>query len=313
MILTSETRYQQNPSTLSANGVATLPEGAALQRIAFVAKPAPAQEVLLTFPPPIHQRAVVLANDSTSAEDEKPAVTLLAVPSASRAANQGSDGELKGQMQHWVEAAESSCATVAQWMTFQGTQICWTPQRCAILAPAERLESVKRAVVEVYYYESELNEIERSLGEAWPAMEADMPLAFEFKEQSLGKHQALQRRFQQVLLSRALLARLRPFVHTPHLHPPTLASQIGERFRERTRMMHRHEFLGEQLDVFERVYEMCGQRASDFKLARTGHMLEWAIIVLLVAQLLLSGFEVLTSIEPASAQPTIPTTTHVGS
>lgn len=313
MILTSETRCQQNQSTLSTNGVATLPEGAALQRIAFVAKPAPGQELLLTFPPPIHQRAVVLANESISAEDEKPAVTLLAVPSESRAAIQGSDGEFKGQLQHWVEEADSSCAAVAQWMTFQGTQICWTPQRCAILAPAERLESVKRAVIEVYFYESELNEIERSMGESWPAMEADMPLAFEFNEQSLGKHQTLQQRFQQALLSRARLARLGPFVHTPHLHPPTLASQIGERFRERTRMMHRHEFLGEQLEVFERVYEMCGQRASEFKLARTGHMLEWAIIVLLVAQLLLAGFELLTSIEPPIAQPTIPATTQVGS
>jgi hypothetical protein len=311
MILTSETRYQQYCSPLSTNGVATLPEGAALQRIAFAAKPAPGQEVLLTFPPPIHQRAVVLANDSTSAEEEKPVVTLLLVPSASRTANQGSDGEFKGQMQHWVEAAESAAG--AQWMTFQGTQICWSPQRCAILAPAERLESVKRAVIEVYYYESELNEIERSLGEAWPAMEADMPLAFEFTEKSVGKHQSLQLRFQQALLSRARLARLGPFVHTPHLHPPTLASQIGERFRERTRMVHRYEFLGEQFEVFERVYEMCGQRASDYRLARTGHMLEWVIIVLLVAQLLLAGFELLTSVEPASAQPTISTTTHVES
>jgi hypothetical protein len=264
--------------------------------------------VLLTFPSPFYQRAVVLANDSTFADDEKPAVTLLSVPGSSSTSNQEGDGEFKGQIQHWVEGANDSFTAVAQWMTFQGTQICWTPQRCAILTPAERLESVKRAVVEVYFYESELNEIERSVGEGWPAMETDMPLAFEFNEKSLGKHQTLQRRFQHVLLSRARLARLGPFVHSPHLHPPTLASQIGERFRERTRMTHRHEFLGEQLEVFERVYELCGQRASDFKLARTGHMLEWAIIVLLAAQLLLTGFELLTSIEPASGQPAISTT-----
>jgi hypothetical protein len=38
---------------------------------------------------------------------------------------------------------------------------------------------------------------------------------------------------------------------------------------------------------------MCGQRASDFMLARTGHRLEWVIIVLLAAQLLLWAFEYL--------------------
>jgi hypothetical protein len=70
-------------------------------------------------------------------------------------------------------------------------------------------------------------------------------------------------------------------------------------------MMHRHEFLGEQLEVFERVYEMCGQRSSDFKLARTGHMLEWTIILLLVAQLLLSGFDSITSLAPSSTVPAV--------
>ncbi len=160
-------------------------------------------------------------------------------------------------------------------------------------------------MVEVYYYESELKRIERALGECWPAMEADIPLAYEFQENSLGKQKSLQQRFQQVAMLRARLARLGPFVYSPHLHPPTLASQIAERFRERTRMMHRHEFLGEQLEVFEHVYEMCGQRSSDFKLARTGHMLEWTIILLLVAQLLLSAFESITSLAPASTVPAV--------
>jgi hypothetical protein len=190
-------------------------------------------------------------------------------------------------------------------MTFQGTQICWTPQRCAILGATERLESLRHAVVEVYYYESELRRIELALGESWPAMEADIPLAFEFHENSLGKQKSLQQRFQQVAVLRARLARLGPFVYSPHLHPPTLASQIAERFRERTRMMHRHEFLGEQLEVFERVYEMCGQRSSDFKLARTGHMLEWTIILLLVAQLLLSAFDSITSLAPSTTVPSV--------
>jgi hypothetical protein len=288
--------------------LATFPDGTVLQRIAFTDKPLSGQEVLLSFLPPIHQYAVILANDAASIEGQKEVLTLLVIPvspSATDTQIQGSPNENLGQVQHWVEASEGSNATAAQWMTFQGTQICWTPQRCAILGATERLESLKRAVVEVYYYESELRRIERALGESWPAMEADIPLAFEFHENSLSKQKALQQRFQQVAVLRARLARLGPFVYSPHLHPPTLASQIAERFRERTRMMHRHEFLGEQLEVFERVYEMCGQRSSDFKLARTGHMLEWTIILLLVAQLLLSAFESITSLAPSSTVPAV--------
>ena len=290
------------------NRMAMLPEGAVLQRIAFTDKPLAGQEVLLSFLPPINQYAVILGNDAASIEGQKEVLTLLVIPispSATDVQSQGSPNESLGQVQHWVEASEGSNATAAQWMTFQGTQICWTPHRCAILGAPERLESLTHAVVEVYYYESELRRIERALGESWPAMETDIPLAYEFHENSLGKQKSLQQRFQQVAMLRARLARLGPFVYSPHLHPPTLASQIAERFRERTRMMHRHEFLGEQLEVFEHVYEMCGQRSSDFKLARTGHMLEWTIILLLVAQLLLSAFESITSLAPSSTVPAV--------
>ena len=290
------------------NRLATLPEGAVLQRIAFTDKPLAGQEVLLSFLPPINHYAVILGNDAASIEGQKEVLTLLVIPispSATDVQSQGSPNESLGQVQHWVEASEGSNATAAQWMTFQGTQICWTPHRCAILGAPERLESLTHAVVEVYYYESELRRIERALGESWPAMETDIPLAYEFHENSLGKQKSLQQRFQQVAMLRARLARLGPFVYSPHLHPPTLASQIAERFRERTRMMHRHEFLGEQLEVFEHVYEMCGQRSSDFKLARTGHMLEWTIILLLVAQLLLSAFESITSLAPSNTVPAV--------
>ena len=290
------------------NRMATLPEGAVLQRIAFTDKPLAGQEVLLSFLPPINHYAVILGNDAASIEGQKEVLTLLVIPispSATDVQSQGSPNESLGQVQHWVEASEGSNATAAQWMTFQGTQICWTPHRCAILGAPERLESLTHAVVEVYYYESELRRIERALGESWPAMETDIPLAYEFHENSLGKQKSLQQRFQQVAMLRARLARLGPFVYSPHLHPPTLASQIAERFRERTRMMHRHEFLGEQLEVFEHVYEMCGQRSSDFKLARTGHMLEWTIILLLVAQLLLSAFESITSLAPSNTVPAV--------
>ena len=294
--------------TNETNRLATFPDGAVLQRIAFTDTPVAGQKVLLSFLPPINQNAVILAKDAASNESQKEVVTLLVIPtspSATDVQSQRSPNESLGQVQHWVEASEVSKASTAQWMTFQGTQICWTPQRCAILGAPERLESLRLAVVEVYYYESELRRIERALGECWPAMETDIPLAFEFHENSLGKQKSLQQRFQQVAMLRARLARLGPFVYSPHLHPPTLASQIAERFRERTRMMHRHEFLGEQLEVFEHVYEMCGQRSSDFKLARTGHMLEWTIILLLVAQLLLSAFESITSLAPASTVPAV--------
>lgn len=180
--------------------------------------------------------------------------------------------------------------------SLQAAQICWAPGRIAVVAPAERLTAVRNAVLEVAYFEHELREIERQLGADWPALEADIPQAFAADERTLARRRTLRERFERVMLLRARLARITPFLLAPHVYPPTLASQIGERFRERTRVHQRIECLREQLEVFERVYEMCGQRASDFVLTRSSNTLEWVIIILLLAQILLSLFDMLPAV-----------------
>jgi hypothetical protein len=172
----------------------------------------------------------------------------------------------------------------------------WARGCVALVAPPERRAAVRRALLEFAHVEAELRAIETDLGARWPELEADAPLAFEFDEGAARKKQQLAQRFLQVLALRARLARITPQVLCPHVHPPTLASQIGERLRERTRVAQRLEFAGGQLEVFERVYEQCGQRASDFGLARTGHTLEWIIIVLLFAQIVLVSVELMAAL-----------------
>ena len=94
---------------------------------------------------------------------------------------------------------------------------------------------------------------------------------------------------------RAQLARLAPQIECPPVYPPTLVSQVGERLREKARLSERLQFVREQVDVFEKVYEMCGQRVSDFMSSRTAHTLEWVIIILLAAETILLIVDLLSS------------------
>ncbi len=295
-----------------------LAAGSVFQQIAFVTEALQDQAVLVEFPSPLARRAVLqknrLASDTAPANGE---LSIMLVSTAGRDLDPTSENETLAEMRHWVEAATPNgvgiTSTASLLLTLQNTRIYWSPERIAILAPADRLETVRAALIEATYYEAEVTAIERQLGTAWPQLETDMPLAFEFEASSIPQRKQLRRRFQEVLLLRAKLARLGPHVHCPHLHPPTLASQIGERLRERTRLVHRHEFLTEQLEVFERVYEMCGQKASDFMLARQGHMLEWVLIILLFVSTLLQVTEILstsgTAANPVPAANTTPAAT----
>jgi hypothetical protein len=198
-----------------------------------------------------------------------------------------------GDLREWVESDPEARGAPAVWMSFQGTHVHWSTGRCAIAAPAERVAAVRAAILEATAHERALRSVEQAMASAWPALESDAALAFEFDEASVGRRRELRERLQRTLVLRARLARISPYLLAPLAHPPTLASQVGERLRERLRMPTRHEAAATQLDVFRDAYDMCGQRASEFMLARTGHRLEWVIIVLLAAQLLLWGFEYL--------------------
>jgi hypothetical protein len=275
-----------------------LPQDSTIQQIQFVSKLAGKQNVLWEFPHPIHRWAVESQPDQPIEHVAAESVLILSVPTT----DLQDDVEMLQQVQRWVDAS-SQADPKSLMMTLQGTQIFWNHGRLAVLAAPDRLRTITTAMIEFAFYDAELREIERKLGDAWPDLEADMPLAFEFNDQSISRRKQLLQRFQQVLLMRGRLSRIAPHVHSPHVHPATLASQVAERMKERSRMIHRHEYLEEQIEVFERVYEMCGQRSSDFMLTRSGNTLEWIIIVLLGTQILLSGFEILTSLGQATSGP----------
>lgn len=180
-------------------------------------------------------------------------------------------------------------------LTLHGAQVIWQPHLIIAVAPPDRLTDVSRAAVLASAYEHELRALERRLDERWDEVQVDARLAFEFAERDMARRGELADRFQRTVSMRTRLERLAPQIQTPHVHPPTLASQIGERLRERLHMAERLELADGKLEAQERIYELCSQRSSEFVVARTGHLLEWVIIILLLSQTVLLIIEFLTS------------------
>lgn len=256
-----------------------------------------------------------MTNDASSHPDRAPATTPTA-PSMPPALPEGSTYEAKAPLpggatmalacvpatagepidglRGWVESDPEARGAPPVWMSFQGTHVHWSTGRCAIAAPVDRIAGVRAAILEATAHERALRSVEEAMASAWPALESDADLAFEFEEAAVGRRRELRERLHRTLVLRARLARIAPYLLAPLAHPPTLASQVGERLRERLRMPTRHEAAATQIEVFRDAYDMCGQRASEYMLARTGHRLEWVIIILLAAQLFLWCFEYLT-------------------
>ncbi len=196
----------------------------------------------------------------------------------------------------WVEAASPEAAVPTVWITFHRAHVIWRPGRAVVLATEDRLESAIAAVVEGARHEAALESIERAAAEGWDDLEADASDAFDALTVSAPRRAELRRRYRRTVELRARLVRIAPYLLSPLMHPPTLGSQIADRWRERLRMEARYEAVEAQLEVYHDVYDACGQRTSEAGIARTGHTLEWAILVVLGFQSILWLFEILTSL-----------------
>ncbi len=258
-----------------------LPEESRVDEIKYVPKETPSSKELFLFPTAINRKAISVSTDSD--------LSLLIVPAAIAV-----NAEIINTIREWVEEIKSAEASPCLMLSLQHVQVLWSPQRVAIVAEISRVETVKIAMIEVSYYVSELMRLESEISLRWPQLESDIPIAFQFDQRIVAKKKDLMQKFQSIYSLRAHLARITPFLLCPHVYPPTLASQVGERLRERVRVEDRVEFVSDQLEVYEEVYEMCSQRINDHQHAYKGHTLEWMIIILLVAQIFLSLFDYLT-------------------
>ena len=227
----------------------------------------------------MQHRAVVQFLSDAGAIPQTASLALLESP-----VEQELDAGLLSGLQAWTEQGSDPLERRCGLLQLQGCRIFWGPGRAVPASPA---------LVEAIGLETQLREIEAWIEQGWLQLQSDLNPAFEFDERQLRRRTDLRERYQSVIGKRAELVRLVPRLQFPPIYPPTLASQIGERVRERTRLVERAEFASQQLEVYERVYEQAGQRRNEFLLQRSSNQLEWIIILLLLAQIVLVLVEML--------------------
>jgi hypothetical protein len=260
------------------------------QRVRFVEQAGRDQAIVLAFADPVPAKAVRASADAEDVADLAPPLDVLVLHGQPTERPEAAEA-----LTRWVAGDDG--AAVPLTITLHGTLLVWRPGRAALLAAPERADALVQAVVEFTYYEAQLGAIERETAAGWPRLEADTPLAFEVKANDPKRLAAAGSRLQWLLGLRMKHARLVPHLVRPPTYLATLAHQLGERLRERARVEDRLETLTAQLEVYDRVYDLCVQRISDHRTSRREQSLEWIIICLLAADTILLLIEVFLSLE----------------
>ncbi len=258
------THHDQTAATVGPAATAGLPPDAALERIGL-----PCGETI---------ELACIARSAADADDAVAHDTEIADIVAGAAA--------------WAGDDPTDAVTV---VPLYGTHVIWSPGRAVLVGPAERLPQMRAAVGEFAGHDAELRGIESRIAEALAHVDADAPLAFEFDAPALPRRGELAARFSQAVSLRRRLSLLAPAVQRPAPQPPTLAGQLGERLRDRTRIVERLETAIDQADLLERVYGGCGDRVSEYATSRRHATLEWVLIVLLATEVILLAVDLLAA------------------
>jgi hypothetical protein len=270
----------------SAIDPGSLPPGAWQRHYRFVEQPPPEAAAAFAFSPPAVGWAVELDDAAAGAGR----LAVLAIP-----CTDPEESPWQERARSWAEggaAGGANCSTVI----LQHALVLTGCGRLAVLAAEDRLEALVRAAVETACHDLQLGDLERELAGNWAEWQADVQLTQTFNERTLARQDRFRRRFGEVTDLALRAARLAAPIHAPHVHPPTLASQVQERLRDRRHLAHRHETLTDQLGTFQQFYEGCWHRVNDHLLARSSRILEWTIIILLGLQILLFLYEILGSL-----------------
>jgi len=266
-----------------------LDSGTSMRRIRFVEAISGKDVVLMSFKDPAPCYAIVVeapskATGSTAAElrGHELEVALSTMPTNA----QGSALAANRDMVEWMKQGGDPTLPPV-FIKARGVELMWRPGLALLQCDAEQADALHTAVVEFAHYEYELRRIEDEIANTWAELEQDKALAFDVTPTDLGRSVVVGERMNRVMQRRIRLARIEPHLYDPVASLPATGQKLGYELRERTRIEARLETVDAQLEVFEGIYEMSGQRMGEYRAARQEHVLEWIIIVLLAAEMVL--------------------------
>ena len=193
----------------------------------------------------------------------------------------------------WVAKGQSCGKPIV--LELYGTLVLWTPIRMVLVTAPRHFEKAQQSILDFTKTALEIGVIEDSLPLHWEHYENDLSTGFSFYNSDTESASALANQYKQVMSLAGKLSRLSPHIHLAPEHPPTLAGQIGERLRDRSRLIDREEFVSEQLEIMIRLYETTGQRVSEYTLAQREYVLIWSIVFLLTAEIVLLLVDLLST------------------
>jgi hypothetical protein len=219
-----------------------------------------------TWPEPTDQLIVVLVSKPAAAEWQKIGEGWLARPDQPEA----------------VLSASVEC---------DGVTIQWRPGRAVVQGRADRFEHALAALADFAFYEGELRKLEALLESRELDAQLDAARAHRINFANRQYWDRFGEMIERLANMRLTYARLEPKLYKGSRTLPLPARRLMTRLLARADVEDRLEALSDRLEACEDLYEGANDRVADFRGYFRGHLLEIAIIVFLLMEVVIMGSE----------------------
>jgi hypothetical protein len=276
----------ETPSNVAADGSSAL-------QIRFVKHLPPGAAPLSSFVHPYPRIAVAeslslgeLLALPVAAEPEDDQLRLVLLP-----AGLASPLELQKLAEEWMHRGGLSAGQPTADLMLRSERILWRPGQALMIGPPERLQEVLPGLIEFAFYEGELRKLERETEADWEAAEVDVYLTHSVNVETLERRAHVDEMTLHVTRRRMRFARLEPCLEKASISLPGPARRLATELAMQAEVIDRLGWLDDRLEVCEDLYELANDRLSEFTYFNREFRLEFWIIVLLVAEVVIMSVE----------------------
>jgi hypothetical protein len=196
----------------------------------------------------------------------------------------GTAGDGLPSAEAWLAPPDQAEAVPSVVLERDDERIEWRPGRALVQCKADRREDIVAALTDFAYYEGELRALEEAVEARETQAQADVAFAHRIRQRDRRHWKRFKELIEYFSQLRLTYARLEPRLAKGARTLSPAARQVMTRLLKKADVEARLEALNDRLEAMEDLYEGANDRVADFRWYRDGHLLEVAIVVLLLIE-----------------------------
>lgn len=206
--------------------------------------------------------------------------------------------DLRRRAEQWMLKPALAGARSTVELVTHGDRVLWRPGRTVVIGASERFEELMAALVDFSFHEGALRRLENAIDTDYQAAAQDVALTHQVDETAIARWPHVNTMTHAVTGYRMAFVPLEARLEKSSNQLTGPARILVSELVMQTDATDRLSLLDDKLEVLEDLYELANDRISEFSYFKREYRLEWAILFVLVVEVIVMLWEIYFIAQP---------------